>query len=268
MNLGRTKAKEIISKYNIDSANILNYLEDLCWDLGVVVREAPIAGSDARITIKDNFGVITISSYESYETKKRFSIGHELGHFLLHKKCSSSIFCSSEQMRSWFGKQQQILREIEANEFCSELLMPEKFFMPIITNKKPNFKLFEEVTEQFQSSLTSTILRYIELTDEAVAIVFYNKSGIKWFKRSSYFEEQKYWIQHGKIDEYSLAYDALKNKAPSGMEAVDVTAWLDLDGWRLEKYKDELIMEQTRYFSNIDFGISILWINNPKLIWN
>lgn len=267
MSLARTKAKEVIEEFGIDSPDILEHLEELCWALGVVVRMEHVSGSDARLTMRNGQGVITVSSEEIYGSKARYSIGHELGHFLLHRDVQSALFCNAHAMRCWFGKQNAIIREVEANEFSSELLMPEKLVEPIVRSGNPNFAILEKITEAFQSSLTASAIRLVDLTDEAVAVVAYSKDRVKWFKRSKLFEEQKYWIEQGKLDSCTLAYDAIKGKNPKHMESVDVTAWFSLKDWQAEKYQDETIKEQTRYFPQIDFGLSVLWIDSSNLIW-
>lgn len=53
--------------------------------------------------------------------RKRFSVAHEIGHFVLHKK--DGAFISYRNNVSSLGYE---IEEIEANHFAATLLMPEK----------------------------------------------------------------------------------------------------------------------------------------------
>src|SRR6185437_10705677 len=61
--------------------------------------------------------------------RRRFTIGHELGHFLIptHKpKKGSEFLCSRDDMRRWSDKDQDsyVRMEVQANEFSALILMP------------------------------------------------------------------------------------------------------------------------------------------------
>lgn len=52
----------------------------------------------------------------------RFTLAHELGHYILHRQLSDSFECSQEDMLRWGSKERQI--EGEADTFAACLLMP------------------------------------------------------------------------------------------------------------------------------------------------
>lgn len=60
--------------------------------------------------------------------RRRFTIGHELGHFLMttHKPPPGGFQCSRDDMRRWSDKEKgaAIRMEVEANEFAALMLMP------------------------------------------------------------------------------------------------------------------------------------------------
>ena len=63
-------------------------------------------------------------------TRARFTIAHELGHFLLHSYTSGNVHVDRSfkiKLRSEESSQGTNTEEIEANTFAAELLMPLKF---------------------------------------------------------------------------------------------------------------------------------------------
>jgi hypothetical protein len=67
---------------------------------------------------------VWVSRHEPWE-RRRFSVAHEVGHFLLHAlDQQQAVFCRAADMRPDPDSPER-LREREANRFAAELLMPE-----------------------------------------------------------------------------------------------------------------------------------------------
>ncbi len=65
-----------------------------------------------------------MSAHEPWE-RRRFSVAHEVGHFLLHASDQpDGVFCRAADLRA-DPESPERLREREANRFAAELLMPE-----------------------------------------------------------------------------------------------------------------------------------------------
>jgi len=62
---------------------------------------------------------ILVRSTDSY-VRRRFTVAHELAHFILHRKSIGSVFSDDNLYRSGLPNQQ----EIEANRYAANLLMP------------------------------------------------------------------------------------------------------------------------------------------------
>lgn len=109
-----------------------------------------------------------------------FTLGHELGHYLLHRQLSGEpIYCAKSDMWSWdsaYGKM-----EAEANQFASYLLMPLDDFREQIKGlNKPTVQNFEEIRQRYDVSLTATILKWLEITSKRAMIVVSNNGFIDW----------------------------------------------------------------------------------------
>ena len=68
---------------------------------------------------------IWVSRHETWE-RRRFSVAHEIGHFLLHAAGGdeAAVYCRAGDLRP-DPESPERLREREANRFAAELLMPE-----------------------------------------------------------------------------------------------------------------------------------------------
>ncbi|MEJ0000941.1 MAG: ImmA/IrrE family metallo-endopeptidase [Verrucomicrobiota bacterium] len=80
-----------------------------------------------------------------HEHRQRFTIAHELGHFLLHSgedlHLDQVFVVKNRDERSAEGED---LEEVEANLFAAELLMPEQFLRRDVEEMK-EFDFFEEI---------------------------------------------------------------------------------------------------------------------------
>src|SRR2546430_1201637 len=73
-------------------------LEDLALALGVIVLEGRLDSADARLIRTGKRGLIRVKEDIPELGRKRFAIGHDLGHWLLHKNVSQVLACTSEDM--------------------------------------------------------------------------------------------------------------------------------------------------------------------------
>ena len=82
-------------------------------------------------------------------------------------------------------------QELEANEFASELLMPEKLFLNEAKDKKITPLLIKQLAEKFKTSLTATVFRYMQLDLHPICLVFIENGIVKYWKKS---EELRVWF--------------------------------------------------------------------------
>jgi Zn-dependent peptidase ImmA (M78 family) len=92
-------------------------------DLSVVEQDLESSVS-AMLVVKDGHGVIGVNT-NHHPNRRRFSVAHEIGHYLLHRD-SASVFVDAAPVffraeTSAAGTKQQ---EVEANAFAAELLIP------------------------------------------------------------------------------------------------------------------------------------------------
>jgi len=219
---------------------------------GATVVESALTSSEGRLVRRGKRGKITVPFNETNIGRKRFSIGHELGHFELHSHLMSYISCSKEDMADFHGYKK---REKEANDFSAELLMPSTLFSPLVIRKKPNMKLIQALADEFNTSITATACRYMQVTKEPCALVYSINGMVKWFMTNEF----PFFLK-GKgdpLDEDSFAYDAFKGKGdvPSGA-TVSASSWMKNSDSRFGNIE---ILESTLFLEYYNATITLLW---------
>ena len=74
-------------------------------------------------------------------------------------------------------------QETEANEFASELLMPEHLFKEACEGKEFSPGLLSHLAERFQTSITSVAYKYFEIGSHPVCLFYSYDNKVKYWKR-------------------------------------------------------------------------------------
>jgi hypothetical protein len=212
-------------------------LEAIAKTLHADVEELPLVGCEARIIGNNKEATISINSRSSYG-RKRFSLGHELGHWQLHRGMNFS--CRNEDIGSSLNTNK--LREREADEFSANLLMPDFLFMPLARScRKFDFKAVEDMSTRFRTSFLSTAIRFVDSNVIPSIIICHDSNKRQWFKCSR--DIPGHWFPQDSLDQYSSAFDILfkgEEKDPH-QQKVSASSWFDLDG--IEEYE---VLEQSK----------------------
>lgn len=105
---------------------------------------------------------VSAAEAERSQGRERFTIAHELGHFLLHSEesiSSSNFFvCRTKDIHNAASHQNKRGKESEANRFAAELLMPKQLVEQLAHQWKANIpkmaNLFDVSTEAMGIRLT------------------------------------------------------------------------------------------------------------------
>lgn len=188
-------------------------------------------------------GAIIINS-DSRHHRQRFSLGHELGHFMIPRH-GHEMHCRVNDFKSFEGKnlssRQNI--EMEANQFSAELLMPSKLFKSRNGfNGEPSMECLIKQAEDFDVSFEACAQRYCNQHDEPVAIVFSHQGIVRYSCKSAEFP---FWITPGKnnpIPSTSFTKRTLNKSAYSVTSDCSVSSnWIGSD--KYFETPDEIIEE-------------------------
>jgi len=167
--------------------------------------------------------------------RQRFTIAHELGHFLLPWHRQLSFQCSADDISSRANKDW----EREANQFSAELLMPTVLLKQRL-HSSAAFGLSDviQVKDEFETSLESTTRRIVELSESACAVVFSKDNLVRYSIYSKYFQP-RLCVRKG---------NELPGKSLSRLDTSSLEDWHELDScWWLEDAKTGLENPGTLY---------------------
>jgi len=244
-------AQAIIEELEIRAPSEID-VELIAISRNVFVRDGPLAGAEARMVRLGDRALVTLSSTIRHEERRRFNIGHELGHFELHE-ASVLLSCTAADMNDWTDKNR---KETEANRFSAELLMPEFLFRPRCVGV-PGMKILKSLAKEFRTSLTSTAIKYLKTTGEPCALFFCHNRKIEWRTKNGSFD---YNLRNEgePVHGYSYADDAFEGmKIPDDGGLVPAYAWINDSRVDL----DAEIKEATCYFPLYNAALTFLWIN-------
>ncbi len=116
-----------------------------------------------KVSGKNGKPIIAVKSSDS-EERKRFTIAHEIGHFVLHGNELSHVDSDLEAViyRDKSSAMATNTKEIQANQFAAELLMPTDEIKTLMLKKQKSgediTKTITEISENYKvSSLAATI---------------------------------------------------------------------------------------------------------------
>ncbi len=165
--------EEILSSLGISEPEEID-IEAIAQVFGATVVFRPLTGCEARIVGLGDRAVISISA-GSIRTRQRFSAAHELGHWMIDAG-SAVLDCTPSE----FPTPKQSPREVVANRFAADLLLPASMFSSRILGRPCTFETVAPVAEQFNTSLAATAIRLVELSSFP-AVVAYSEAGrVKW----------------------------------------------------------------------------------------
>jgi len=130
------KANLLLEKFSISKPPV--HIKEIVKGLGIDIRSEDLGESvSGFIVFKNETPVICVNKNDGIE-RKRFTIAHELCHFLFHRSSKDALFISKVvHFRDELSSLGELNKEKEANAFAAALLMPELFISESI-KKLPN----------------------------------------------------------------------------------------------------------------------------------
>ncbi len=137
----------------------------------------------ASVRGDDGIGGLIVVDPEIRESgRKRFTIAHEIAHYVLLHNLGGPSVCSYMDVGTW-RRDSRIERA--ADRFAAELLLPEQAVRSIVGEHGVTLKTAELIKNTFDASLTAAALRCVELTDEECAFVVTVKGVVKYYEPSA-----------------------------------------------------------------------------------
>jgi Zn-dependent peptidase ImmA (M78 family) len=205
-------------------------VEELAAQAGIIEINGlqDSAGFEGALVVADEMksrGSILFNAV-SPRPKQRFTIAHELGHFLLPTHRLSTYQCSTDDMGTASGPQgTRASTEAEANRFAAELLLPKRLFKQSLRSMgEPELEALRDLATVYGTSMEATANRMARLSDYPCAVVYAKGTVVRYCVSSP---ELPYSLVVG--PGRPLPIDGLARSwtdACSAVEATEPESWL------------------------------------------
>jgi hypothetical protein len=249
------QAQQLLRELNaqaipIQPRKIAAQLQIVVWE-----REMESRYDGCLMRVGDAWGILLNSLIQS-QSRKNFTIAHELGHYHLDGGRTVQHRCQREDLR---GFDSHRLEEQRANQFAVELLMPYPIFQADAADlPEAGLPAIDTLAGRYSTSLTSTSIRYIRLSQHVCAIVFSEKGQIKYFAYSEGFRQNSdcYLAKNKPFHPASIAYLLANSKSKEIKEKQEE---VPLSHWCSTK-SDRTVIEQSRRLPRMNQVLSFLWL--------
>ena len=233
LKMAKQKAEALLREHRIDSLPVDPFA--IAADHDIVVEPKPDTEpgvSSMLLRHGDVFGIL-YTTYIPSEGYQRSSVGHELGHYFLDGHIDH-VLPEDGVHASHAGFVSADPYELEADHFGAGLLMPSILFSRALNRTRQGLAAVEATARLCRTSLTTTAIRYAELTDDAVAVVISTGKTIEFCFLSDTIKSlpQLTWLRKGTPVAAGTA--TVKFNADSGRVAnadrteadIDIMDWL------------------------------------------
>lgn len=225
----------------------------------VEVRECQLDGCEGVLLTdrQRSSGSILVNNQRGAQAA-RFSIAHELGHFLLERHVlglADGMACTKNDMRESRTMRQHNKQEVEANEFAIGLLVPDRAAAPMI-NADPEIEAAVQMRNRFDISLEAATRCLVERHEEPLAAVWAKDGVIRYVVRGPRFPWIT-WKQGQRLPDLSRTprYLATGRAGVSAMSEVAPAAWTH--------HELPELFEQVRIGKD-GHSLTLLWATLPE----
>lgn len=205
--------------------------------------------------------MILYNSAVQSEGRKRFTIAHEFGHYILHRDGQNQFTCGNADIEIGHSDEQDI--EAEADKFASTLLMPLDDFRRQVDGQPVSFDLLGHCANRYGVSLTAAALRWTEIAEKRAVLLASRDDYLLWaksnqaaFKSGAFFATRKQTIE---VPQDALAHT--NNLLDAGIQSRTARAQV----WFPREPISMALTEMTRIASQYDYTLTLLLM--PDAEW-
>jgi Zn-dependent peptidase ImmA (M78 family) len=160
------------------------HIEAIAQYCGATILYERLDGCAARILGNGNEAIITIDDRSSLE-RRRFSAGHELGHWMRDRE-KIRFSCTDQMMQAEWGS---LSPEQGANQYAADLLLPKSMFVPAARNEPLTLDSASKLGAIFKTSLTATAIQLLRYGSFPGMLIYTQDGKRKWFLRGEDVQE-------------------------------------------------------------------------------
>ncbi len=246
-------SEKLLKRLGISNPNEID-IEAIAQYCGATVMYEPLDGAEARIIGYADRAIITVNS-QSQRARQRFSIGHELGHWMWDRG-KTAFSCDSNKVTGrWSG----VDPETAANKYAAGLLLPKYLLKPLAAKKPITFTTVRDLAQAFETSLTATAIRLVQLGTYPAMVICSGPEGRKWFIAGPDVDK-KLWprkdLSHD-TSAYAILNNSITNSEPTD---IDADAWID------HRNAGDYAVREHSVRATPDQVLTLLWWKNESQI--
>ena len=210
-------ARALHARFDIRAPNEIA-IELMAWHCGARVLYRPAGSADARVVRAGDRAILAIAESARGTPRARFSIAHELAHFLLHADFDAIARIHGEPRTS----HREFKVEREADRFASEALLPWSLAAPMCEGVTPTLDAVGDLARAFDVSLSVAGQKWARNARGGCAYVESRGGVIRRARRSDGFRGVA--VERRKLEEGTLALE-LERAGGEGGKRVHARAW-------------------------------------------
>lgn len=232
-------------------------VEAICCAFGIKVHFEPMGKEDALLFSSEDDGVDFLINSNAPTVRQRFSIGHELGHFFLHK--NKNLICPSHNVYSNAFFESNTNPEKEADQFAADLLIPPFMLKSLLKPmEKITFQTIKELAAKFQTSISATAIQIAKVNTHPIIIAVYGQNKfLHYSNKSNLLSEKLRPIKM--LSNGVYAFDVTKNK-PTNEGIVPAVNWFN----NIDDDVDADVYEESHYWH--EQILSIITVEDDQLL--
>lgn len=210
----RQWAQRLVTRYDLRYPADID-VEAIAMAEGVLVVEGPLVGAEARLVRGRRRGLVRVRGDIPEVGRRRLSIAHELGHWMMHRDTTQLplLLCEVQERQLALADGQgdgyrDSPLEIEATVFASELLLPAALFEPLCEAlPAPSLHDVKALAARFRTTLTATAVRLVQTLPQCF-VAFSTPRSVTWWKRCETRRTPVFlWLQKQQpVDRASMAW--------------------------------------------------------------
>ncbi len=246
------RAREFVRKVRPDVVPVP--VERYAAEIGAEVRvEVGLEPDEAGCSFEAGGKRFICVNAGDRRTRQRFTICHEIAHFVLKLPSEHKNSPAWSYMR-------RPLNEIWCDVFAAELLLPINLFKPRVVRSEMSLEAVGTLAGEFDTSLTATGSRFAFVAESPCAFVLAEGGVVRYASRSKALRDAFAMIPSGsKLPRESLSERLRQGRVPDGPEECDA------DLWFAQWERGGVVLEDARHLESWDQTLTLLCFEDDEL---
>ena len=246
------KARDLIQRVNVSSVPV--QVEPFLAALGCELKvDNDMGRNEAGYCLSRNGKHVIVVNGKDSPERQRFTAFHELAHIDLKLPSEHAGGPSWSYVK-------RSLNEICCDAYAAEILLPHRFFKPLVDKSDIGMAALDDLADQFEVSVMATGSRFANTAAFPCAFVVSEGGKIKYTVMSTSLRAAHAFIARGTLTP-SGSVSALQRSGETAKGPQEVPADIWFNDWR----RGGLLLEDARHLSTYDQTLALLWFEDEEV---